>query len=230
MKSNVLIIDTDLENCKQIKYNLLSMTDVDVYYTMSVSEAFEKMQSKQYSLVIMDVLLSSARGLERLSTARQINDCPLFVLSEQASSTERVLALKFGADDVLTKPFDLEECLERAFALLRRETERHPTEGRRYVIVGGEDLMLDTASRMVSVGSEEIKLTKTEYDILLYLIIHRKQVLTYEQIFCGVWKDIYFGDKQLVAYHVHHLRKKLGGNWIEGVHGVGYRMRDIKII
>lgn len=202
--------------------------DIEVYYTQSVSEAIEKMQGKQYSLVIMDVLLSTVEGIEMLSIVKQIHDRPLFILSEQASATERVLALKSGADDVLTKPFDLEECLARAHTLMRRETQRHPTSGRKYAVVGQEDLLLDTASRMVSVSGNEIKLTKTEYDILLYLLIHRKQVLTYEQIYHAVWKDGFFSDKSIVVYHVHNLRKKLGGDWIESLYGVGYRMRDVK--
>lgn len=222
-----MIIDTDLENCKQIKYNLTSM-EIEAYYTQSVAEAIEKMRDRQYSLVIMDVLLSTVEGLEMLSIVKQIHDRPLFILSEQASSTERVLALKCGADDVLTKPFDLEECLARAHTLMRRETSLHPTAGRRYVVVGQVDLMLDTASRTVSVSGNEIKLTKTEYDILLYLLIHRKQALTYEQIYHAVWKDDFFSDKSVVVYHVHNLRKKLGGDWIESLYGVGYRMRDIK--
>lgn len=222
-----MVIDTDLANCKQIKYSLLSM-NIEVYYTQSVAEAFEKMRERQYSLVIMDVLLSTAEGLEMLNIVKQIHDRPLFILSEQASSAERVLALKCGADDVLTKPFDLEECLARAHTLMRRETYLHPTAGRRYVVVGQDDLMLDTASRTVSVSGIEIKLTKTEYDILLYLLIHRKQALTYEQIYQAVWNDCFFSDKSIVVYHVHNLRKKLGGDWIESLYGVGYRMRDIK--
>lgn len=228
MKNSVLIIDTDLENCKLIKYNLMN-TDTEAYYTDSVSEALQKLQTKQYSLIIMDVLLSTVSGVEMLKVMRHLNDRPLFILSEQASSAERVLALKCGADDVLTKPFDLEECLARAYTLMRRETSRHPTTGRRYVVVGQEDLILETDSRTVSVSGNEIKLTKTEYDILLYLLINRKQVLTYEQIYHTVWKDDFFSDKSIVVYHVHNLRKKLGGNWIEGIYGVGYLMRDIQL-
>lgn len=228
MKNSVLIIDTDLENCKLIKYNLMN-TDTEAYYTHSVSEALQKLQTKQYSLIIMDVLLSTVDGIEMLKVMRHLNDRPLFILSEQASSAERVLALKCGADDVLTKPFDLEECLARAYTLMQRETSRHPTTGRRYVVVGQEDLILETDSRTVSVSGNEIKLTKTEYDILLYLLINRKQVLTYEQIYHTVWKDVFFNDKSIVVYHVHNLRKKLGGNWIESIYGIGYRMRDIQL-
>ncbi len=223
MKSNVLVIDADLENCKQIKYNLLSM-DIEVYYTQSVSEAILKMQDRQYSLVIMDVLLSTVEGLEMLRVVKRIHDRPLFILSEQASSAERVLALKSGADDVLTKPFDLEECLARSHTLLRQETARHPTTGRKYVMVGQDDLLLDTASRMVSLNGAEIKLTRKEYEILLYLLTHRKQVLSYEQIYTAVWKDEFFSGNTIVHFHIHTLRKKLGSDWIETVYGIGYRM------
>uniref|UniRef100_UPI002A81B4C8 winged helix-turn-helix domain-containing protein n=1 Tax=Hungatella effluvii TaxID=1096246 RepID=UPI002A81B4C8 len=87
-------------------------------------------------------------------------------------------------------------------------------------------ILLDTANRIVSVSGENITLTRKEYEILLYLLTHRRQVLTFEQIYNAVWKDVFIGDNSVIFFHVAQLRKKLGGNWIENVYGVGYRMRD----
>lgn len=223
--NNVLIIDSDLENCKKIKYSLQN-TDTDVYYTHSIMEALGMIQKNAYSLIIMDVLLSQNGGLDILRAIRQTDEMPILALSEQASATERVLALNSGADDVLNKPYDLEECLARAQALMRRYTKQNPIGERGYALVSHEDILLDTAKRMVSVAGKNIVLTRKEYEILLYMLTHRRQVLTFEQIYSAVWKDVFLGDNSVIFFHVAQLRKKLGGDWIENVYGVGYRMRD----
>lgn len=227
MKDNVLIIDTDLENCKQIKYNLLD-SNTEVYYVHTMSEAMQMIKGNSYTLVIMDVLLSQDGGVDVLRMVKQISDGALLVLSEQASSAERVLALKCGADDVLNKPYDLEECVARAQSLMRRDITVNPIIGRSYAVVGNEDLMLDTARRRVVIAGRDITLKRKEYDVLLYMLTHRKQVLTYEQIYTAVWNEDYLNDNSVVFFQVNQLRKKLGDEWIENVYGVGYRLRDFK--
>lgn len=223
--NNVLIIDADLENCKRIKYSLQN-ADTNVYYTHSIMEALNMIQKKPHTLIIMDILLSQSGGLDVLREIRKMDEMPILALSEQAGATERVLALNCGADDVLNKPYDLEECLARAQALMRRYTKQNHIAERGYALVSHEDILLDTANRIVSVSGENIALTRKEYEILLYLLTHRKQVLTFEQIYNAVWKEVFLGDNSIIFYHVAQLRKKLGGNWIENVYGVGYRMRD----
>lgn len=223
--NHVLIIDEDMENCKRIKYSLQNV-DTDVYYTNSIIEALGMIRKKSYTLIIMDVLLSQRGGLDILKEIRQMDETPILALSEQASAIERVLALNSGADDVLNKPYDLEECLARAQALIRRYTRHNRIDERGYALVSHEDIILDTAKRIVFVEGERISLTRKEYEILLYMLTHRKQVLTFEQIYNAVWKDVFLGDNSIIFFHVAQLRKKLGGNWIENVYGVGYRMRD----
>lgn len=176
--NNVLIIEADLENCKKIKYSLQN-TDTDVYYTHSIMEALGMIQNSSYSLIIMDVLLSQSGGLDILRALRQTDEMPILALSEQVSATERVIALNSGADDVLNKPYDLEECLARAQALMRRYTKQNPIDERGYALVSHEDILLDTAKRMVSVAGKNIVLTRKEYEILLYMLTHRRQVLTF---------------------------------------------------
>lgn len=223
--NNVLIIDADLENCKRIKYSLQN-ADTNAYYTHSIMEALNMIREKTYTLIIMDVLLSQNGGLDVLREIRQMDETPILALSEQASASERVLALNCGADDVLNKPYDLEECLARAQALMRRYTKQNNIGERGYALVSHEDILLDTAKRMVSVAGKNIVLTRKEYEILLYMLTHRRQVLTFEQIYSAVWKDVFLGDNSVIFFHVAQLRKKLGGDWIENVYGVGYRMRD----
>lgn len=225
MKNKVLIIDADLENCKQIKYSLIN-TDTDVFYVHSVSEGLRKIQSTLYSLIILDILLSQDVDIEMLRKIKMLNDCSLLVLSEQASSVERVMALKLGADDVLTKPYDLEECLARAQTLIRHFTERNPIIGRRYAVVGFPDLLLDTAKRMVYIAGNEIVLTRKEYEILLYLFTNRNLVLSYGQIYEAAWSEDYLWDRGAISFHIRQLRKKLCNCVdIQSVRGVGYRLK-----
>lgn len=221
----VLVIDGDLSTCKEIKYSLLDDL-TDVYYTQSVEEAIHKMQKENYSLVIMDACLSQVGGTALIQQIRQMNPMPILALSETASTADKVAALKCGADDFLSKPFDLEECLARAQALMRRYTQLNHITGRNYALVSHGDLMLDTARRQVSIGNEKVILTRKEYDILLYFLKNRNRVLTFEQIYNAVWNEEYLMDNSTIFYHVGNLRKKLKADWIESRYGVGYYIRN----
>ena len=155
-----------------------------------------------------------------------MNPLPILALSETASTADKVAALKCGADDFLNKPYDLEECLARAQALMRRYTQLNHISGRNYALVSHGNLMLDTARRQVTVGNEKIILTKKEYDLLLYFIKNSNRVLTFEQIYNAVWHEEYLMDNSTIFYHVGNLRKKIKADWIESQYGVGYYIHN----
>lgn len=123
---------------------------------------------------------------------------------------------------MLNKPYDLEECLARAQALMRRDATANKIIGRSYTVVGYENLILDTAMCRVFIAGNHITTTRKEYEILLYMLTHRKQVLSYEQIYRNVWKEEFLGDSSVVNYHIHAIRKKLGSDLIETIYGIGY--------
>lgn len=223
--NHVLVIDGDLSTCKEIKYSLQDDL-TDVYYTQSVEEAIHKMQKENYSLVIMDACLSQTGGTALIQQIRQMNPMPILALSETASTADKVAAFKCGADDFLSKPFELEECLARAQALMRRYTQLNHITGRNYALVSHGDLMLDTARRQVSIGSEKVSLTRKEYDILLYFLKNRNRVLTFEQIYCAVWHEEYLMDNSPIFFHIGNLRRKLRVDWIETKYGVGYYIHN----
>lgn len=223
--NHVLVIDGDLLTCKEIKYSLQDdMTDV--YYTQSVDEAIHMLQKKQYTLIILDACLSQDGDMGLIQKIRQMNPMPILALSETASTAEKVMALKYGADDILDKPYSLEECLARAQALMRRYTQLNHITGRNYALVSHGDIMLDTARRQVTVGNDKVILTKKEYDLLLYFIKNRNRVLTFEQIYNAVWNEEYLMDKSTIFYHVGNLRKKIKADWIESRYGVGYYIHN----
>lgn len=217
----VLVIDDDLATCKEIKYNLQDET-TDVYYTQFVEEAMHMIHKKPYTLVIVNVCLSQKDGMTLIQQIRKMNSLPILVLSETASIAERVAALKSGADDFLNKPYDLEECLARARALMRRYTQLNQIFERGHTLISYGNLLLDTARRQVLVGEEKVILTRKEYDILLYFVKNRNRVLTYEQIYTAVWHEEYLTDNSTIFFHVGKLRKKLKADWIESRYGVGY--------
>lgn len=223
--NHVLVIDGDLLTCKEIKYSLQDdMTDV--YYTQSVDEAIHMLQKKQYTLIILAACLSQDGDMGLIQKIRQMNPMPILALSETASTAEKVMALKYGADDILDKPYSLEECLARAQALMRRYTQLNHITGRNYALVSHGDIMLDTARRQVTVGNDKVILTKKEYDLLLYFIKNRNRVLTFEQIYNAVWNEEYLMDKSTIFYHVGNLRKKIKADWIESRYGVGYYIHN----
>ncbi|MDD3417440.1 MAG: response regulator transcription factor, partial [Lachnospiraceae bacterium] len=171
------------------------------------------------------VALSEQSGREVIAAMRDLQPMPILILSESASTQERVAALNHGADDFLAKPYELNECLAKAQALLCRYTELNHIAERGYAVVSHDKLLLDTVRRTVLVEGEEVALSKKEFDVLHYLLKNRNRVLTYEQIYETVWNDIYMEDKSTIFFQIKQLRRKLGvPELIKSVHGIGYRI------
>lgn len=223
--NNVLVIDNNLAICKEIKHSLEN-DSTKVYYTQVVEEAIQMLKNKYYTLVILDVCLSLNSGLLLIQQIRQVNSLPILALSETASTADKVAALKMGADDFLNKPYDLEECLARAQALIRRYTQLNHFNEHKYAHITHGDLFIDTARRQVMADEKIVILTRKEYDILLYFIKNQNMVLTYEQIYVAVWREEYFSDNAAIFFHVRNLRKKLNADWIESRYGIGYFIRN----
>lgn len=224
MKKQILVIDQDMEVFEHIRDNFESDT-VAVSHAYTPEDGLNRMRLSNYSLIIMDVFLSEQVGQQILETMRELQPMPILVLSECASTQEKVMALNHGADDFLAKPYELEEYLARTQALLRRYTELNYIAERSYAIVSHEHFLIDTARRTVFVDGQEVPLSKKEYDLLFYLMKHKNQVLTYEQIYEAVWHEIYMEDKSTIFFQVKQLRRKLGDpELIKAVHGVGYRI------
>lgn len=226
MTKDILVIDSDFENYKAIQENLQDESTA-VHYTATIQEGLYKMMLHNYSLIIMDVLLSETSGHDVIAAMREKRPMPILVLSEQASIEDKVLALKNGADDFLQKPYDLDECLARAQALMRRYTELNHIAQRGYAIVTHQDVMIDTGKRIVYVDGEEINLARKEFELLIFFLKNRNHVLTYEQIYHAVWGQEYYGDNTTIVNHVRKLRSKLSAeDWFESVRGIGYRIRE----
>lgn len=183
-------------------------------------EAADILEKKCYDLVLLDIMLPKADGYELMDYLAPLQ-IPVIFLTAKASVADRVRGLRMGADDYLTKPFEIVELLARVEAVLRRYQK---TENK--IEIG--DLVIDLASRQVKRGGVQISLTKKEFDLLVLFARNKNIALYRETIYERIWGGEYLGDSRTVDLHVQRLRKKVG--WEErivSVHKVGYRLEDI---
>lgn len=178
--------------------------------------AVDALDKKPYDLVLLDIMLPGADGYEIMDYIAPL-EIPVIFLTAKASVADRVKGLRMGADDYLTKPFEIIELLARVESVLRRyhKTEQVLTEG---------DLVIDTASRSVTKRGEPVSLTKKEFDLLLLFVRNKNIALYRETIYERIWGGEYMGDSRTVDLHVQRMRKKAGlEEQIQTVYKIGYR-------
>lgn len=228
MKNQVLIIDSDIEVCKEIKYSLQNK-NTSVYYTVSAKEALNLFASHTYALVIMDIEHSETDGLELLQSLHKKNPVPILVLSSHFSKVEECKVLHAGADKYLGKPLDLERCLAHAQAVMRRYMLGAQQQGRSYILAAGSGLRIDLHAHRVFWNEKKINLTPIQYRLLCSLANHMGEVLTKEQIYVTGWDENFeVNIDEAVKYQIKELRRKFGkagaGDLIETVWGIGYQL------
>ncbi len=225
MKKKVLIIDDDLNVCREIKYSLQNET-TDVYYAISTRDGFEQFSKHQFCLVIMDIQLSTTDGITLLKRFRDLKPMPILVLSSKSSSEDRIEALQAGANAWISKPYELEECLANAQSLMRLYGDLHTIESRHYTLAFGMDLIIDPVRHQATLKGEPMNLTRKEFDLLFCLADHAGQVLSREQLYSNVWNEDAYNVDELIKVHIKAIRRKLslvGKDYIKNVWGIGYR-------
>lgn len=229
MKKKVLIIDDDLDVCRQIKYSLQNVT-TDVYYVLSVSEGLKRFMEQEYCLVIMDIVLAEADGQELLKMMRRAKTIPILVLSSKPGRETKLSTYQAGAHAYLEKPYELEECLAQAESLMDLYINLKAPRSRCYTLAFGMDLLIDPERRMVLLDGQELNLTRKEFDLLFCLASHAGQVLSREQLYSLVWNNENAYDiDEAVKSQIKTLRKKLTAynrEYIKNVWGIGYRFVD----
>ena len=191
-------------------------------------------QARQHppDLVVLDLMIPGIDGLEVVRRLRAgkpaIPDLPIIVVTAKESVPDRVAGLKAGADDYLTKPFSIEELLARIEALLRRSGRTRAGSGHD-VWLQLADLAVNTTTREVRRSGERLELTAKEYELLVYLLRHPRQVLSREQIYEAVWGYDFAGESNVLDVYIRYLRHKVdrqGPPLIHTVRGVGYVLRE----
>ena len=201
--------------------DLLDMSLTSAGYTCDCVftgiEAADAVNSRRYDLILLDVMLPGIDGFELMEYLAPM-EIPVIFITARSAVKDRIKGLKLGADDYITKPFEIAELLARVETVLRRY---HKTESR--ITVG--DVVVDTQSRVVTRGGEPVQLTAKEYNRLILFLQNKNIALFRETIYERVWENDYMGDSRTVDLHVQRLRKKLG--WqerIAAVYKVGYRL------
>ncbi len=187
----------------------------------------ERAREAHPSLIILDLMLPGIDGKEVckvLKSDPRTQSIPVLMLTAKAEEVDRIVGFELGADDYVTKPFSPRELVLRVKAILRRK-EAPPAESKRIQI---GDLSIDTERHRTTVKNEPIKLTSTEFKLLLELATKRGRVLTREILLDKVWGYTYEGYARTVDTHIRRLREKLGpaGDYIETIRGAGYRFRE----
>jgi two-component system KDP operon response regulator KdpE len=223
-RARVLVID-DEEQIRRALRSVLGARNYEVDVAATGEEGLEQAAGHTPDLVVLDLALPSVSGLDVCRELRAWYAGPILVLSVRDADDDKIAALDLGADDYLTKPFSTGELLARVRALMRRAA---PGEaGPSVVTVGG--LTVDIARRIVTVDSNEVRLTRTEFDILATLARNADRVVTSRMLLERVWGPEYVGDTQTLRVHMSHLRHKIepeGGvpRYILTEPGVGFRL------
>ena len=222
MNEQVLLVEDDA-SIREVTTLGLEQSGFAVTSAGDGREGLIQFRQGRFDLVVLDVMLPSLDGFEVLREIRKDSQAPVVMLTARSDLHDVVVGLELGADDYVTKPFELPELVARMKAVLRRSTAE-PEAG----VIAADGLEIDPAAFTVRRGSEEIALTATEFRLLLELARRPKQVFTRELLLELVWNYDYLGDSRLVDVAVQRLRAKIEDDpkepkLIRTVRGVGYR-------
>ncbi len=224
MSKKVLVVDDEKLIVKGIRFSLLQ-DDYEVECAYDGEEALEMCRSNAYDVVLLDVMLPKMSGLEVCQAIREFSDMPIIMLTAKGEDMDKILGLEYGADDYITKPFNILEVKARMKAIMRRNSGGDKKNNERKLVAG--NMVIDLDSRSVTIGGTEINLTAREYDILYLMASNPRKVYNRDDLLKAVWGADYSGDARTVDVHVRRLREKLEPNSSEPtfVHtkwGVGY--------
>lgn len=228
----VLVVDDEKLIVKGIRFSL-EQDGMEVDCAYDGEEAIQKAKEKEYDVILLDVMLPKADGYEVCQAIREFSEVPIIMLTAKGNDMDKILGLEYGADDYITKPFNILEVKARIRAILRRNAKRsrRPAEPEKKMITAGS-LRLDQNGRRVFVGDREINLTAKEFDLLELLVCHPNKVYSREELLGCVWgnKAMDSGDVRTVDVHVRRLREKIepspsAPQFVHTKWGVGYYFR-----
>ena len=225
MAKKVLVVDDEKLIVKGIRFSL-EQDGMEVDCAYDGEEALEMVQAKEYDIVLLDIMLPKLTGLEVFQQIREFSTVPVVMLTAKGDDMDKILGLEYGADDYITKPFNILEVKARIKAIIRRTTPKENVQNKSQVIEAG-NLVLDCESRRVNVDGKEINLTAKEFDVLELLVQNPQKVYSRENLLNIVWGYEYLGDVRTVDVHIRRLREKIEANpsepkYVHTKWGVGY--------
>lgn len=229
---NILVIDDEADIVELISYNL-KKEGFFVDHAYDGETALKKIKDNKYDLIILDLMLPGIQGLELCKIIRgipELSNLPIIMLTAKGEEFDKVLGLEMGADDYITKPFSIRELIARTKAILRR-TEKVVSQKPAAEGVGGilkiKDMVIDKEKYIVMVNNRQIKLSATEFKLLLYLAERPNKIYNRDHLLDAVWGDDVYVEPRTVDVHIRRLRMKIEKDpnnpvYIKTMRGVGY--------
>ncbi len=225
MVRKVLVVDDEKLIVKGIRYSL-EQDGMEVEVAYDGRTALDMAQNRAYDIILLDVMLPEINGFEVCQMIREFSDVPIIMLTAKGDDMDKILGLEYGADDYITKPFNILEVKARIKAVMRRTKAKKEAPADSRTIVSG-DMRIDLDGRRVFISGKEVNLTAKEFDLLELLITNPNKVYNRENLLNLVWGYDYPGDVRTVDVHVRRLREKIENNpseprYIHTKWGVGY--------
>lgn len=231
MSKKVLVVDDEKLIVKGIRFSL-EQDDMEVDCAYDGEEALEMVKANKYDIILLDIMLPKLTGLEVCQQIREFSDVPIVMLTAKGDDMDKILGLEYGADDYITKPFNILEVKARIKAIIRRTNSKTDSakKDKEKVIEAG-DLKLDCAGRRIYINDNEINLTAKEFDVLELLVTNPNKVYSRDNLLTIVWGDDYPGDVRTVDVHIRRLREKIEPNpsepkYVHTKWGIGYYYKN----
>lgn len=228
MAKRILVVDDEPIIVKGLKY-AFEQDGYEIGCAYDGEEALSEFTAGNYDLVILDVMLPKLDGIVVCQRIREVSNVPIIMLTAKGEDMDKILGLEYGADDYMTKPFNILEVKARVKSILRRVSNAAAQEERDIIQV--HDMRVNLSKRTVFLGENEVKLTAKEFDLLQLFITNPGVVFSREQMLENVWKYDYTGDARTVDVHIRRLREKIERDtsrpeFIFTKWGVGYYFTD----
>ncbi|MBD5465618.1 MAG: response regulator transcription factor [Lachnospiraceae bacterium] len=229
MAKRVLVVDDEKLIVKGIRFSL-EQDGMEVECAYDGEEALNLAKEKEYDIILLDIMLPKLSGLEVCQQIRDFSGVPIVMLTAKGDDMDKIMGLEYGADDYITKPFNILEVKARIKAIMRRTAKKEEKKEKNSVIERG-DLCLDCDGRRVYIAGKEINLTAKEFDVLELLVLNPNKVYGRESLLKIVWGADYPGDVRTVDVHIRRLREKIEANpsepkYVHTKWGVGYYYKD----
>ena len=229
MAKKILVVDDEKLIVKGIRYSL-EQDDLKVDCAYDGEEGLEMARSQKYDIILLDLMLPKIDGMQVCQQIREFSNVPIIMLTAKSDDMDKILGLEYGADDYVTKPFNILELKARIKAIMRRSGQSVPQDETNRKLVEVRDLKLNCDSRRVYIAGKEINLTAKEFDVLELLALNPNKVYSRENLLNLVWGYEYPGDVRTVDVHIRRLREKIEKNpsdpkYVHTKWGVGYYVR-----
>ena len=225
MGQRVLVVDDEKLIVKGIRFSL-EQDNMEVDCAYDGEEALQMAKENDYDIILLDVMLPKLTGFEVCQQLREFSSVPVVMLTAKGDDMDKILGLEYGADDYITKPFNILEVKARIKAIMRRTKKRLPEKESRRVVNKGE-FHLDCESRRLNIAGREINLTAKEFDLLELMALNPNKVYSRDHLLNAVWGYDYPGDVRTVDVHIRRLREKIEQKpsepkYVHSKWGVGY--------